>query len=79
MATTLATLRVGDTLIVAINYAGPNASGLGHLLHKHPGKLRSFETRDGTAQVFHPEANQGSCTAVMSVEVDSIAWPETGT
>jgi 3' terminal RNA ribose 2'-O-methyltransferase Hen1 len=46
---------------------------LGFLLHKHPGRLQSFEVSVGTAQVFYPEATADRCTAALLLEVDPIA------
>jgi 3' terminal RNA ribose 2'-O-methyltransferase Hen1 len=49
------------------------ATDLGFLLHKHPGRLQSFEVSVGTAHVFYPEATDSRCTAALLLEVDPIA------
>jgi 3' terminal RNA ribose 2'-O-methyltransferase Hen1 len=49
------------------------ASELGYLLHKHPGKMQSFEVSVGSAHVFYPEATEARCTAALLLEVDPIA------
>ena len=48
------------------------ASDLGYLLHKHPGRLQSFEVSVGAAHVFYPEAGEDRCTAALLLEVDPI-------
>jgi 3' terminal RNA ribose 2'-O-methyltransferase Hen1 len=49
------------------------ATDLGYLLHKHPGRLQSFDVSVGTAHVFYPEATEDRCTAALLLEVDPIA------
>jgi 3' terminal RNA ribose 2'-O-methyltransferase Hen1 len=49
------------------------ASDLGFLLHKHPGRLQSFDVSVGQAHVFYPEATDARCTAALLLEVDPIA------
>jgi 3' terminal RNA ribose 2'-O-methyltransferase Hen1 len=49
------------------------ATDLGFLLHKHPGRLQSFEVSVGTAHVFYPEATDSRCTVALLLEVDPIA------
>ncbi len=53
--------------------AGPPATDLGFLLHKHPGRLQTFATSVGPAHVFYPEATDERCTAALLLEVDPIA------
>ena len=60
------------TLLATITYAGPNASDLGYLLHKHPSKVQTFEMSVGQAHVFYPEATDKRCTAAVLLEVDPI-------
>jgi 3' terminal RNA ribose 2'-O-methyltransferase Hen1 len=48
------------------------ATDLGHLLHKHPDAVRSFEVSAGVAQVFYPEATADRCTAALLLEVDPV-------
>jgi 3' terminal RNA ribose 2'-O-methyltransferase Hen1 len=49
------------------------ATDLGYLLHKHPGRVQSFDVASGTAHVFYPEASQQRCTAALLLEVDPVA------
>src|SRR5690242_18209782 len=49
------------------------ATDLGFVLHKHPGRLQSFEVSVGTAHVFYPEATDARCTAALLLEVDPVA------
>ncbi|MCX7523439.1 3' terminal RNA ribose 2'-O-methyltransferase Hen1 [Microbacterium sp. STN6] len=60
-------------MLLTITYSGPNASDLGYLLHKHPGKVQSFDVSVGEAHVFYPEASDERCTAAVLLEVDPIA------
>jgi 3' terminal RNA ribose 2'-O-methyltransferase Hen1 len=48
------------------------ATDLGYLLHKHPGRVQSFDLSVGTAYVFYPEASEDRCTAALLLEVDPI-------
>ena len=48
------------------------ATDLGYLLHKHPGKVQSFDVTVGRAHVFYPEATGERCTAAVLLEVDPV-------
>jgi len=48
------------------------ASDLGYLLHKHPGKVQTFDVAVGPAHVFYPEATEQRCTAALLLEVDPV-------
>lgn len=48
------------------------ATDLGFLLHKHPGRVQSFEVAVGTAHVFYPRAEPQLCTAALMLEVDPV-------
>ncbi|TWP35836.1 3' terminal RNA ribose 2'-O-methyltransferase Hen1 [Leekyejoonella antrihumi] len=48
-------------------------SDLGYLLHKHPGRVQTFDVYGGAASVFYPEVDDDRCTAAMMLEVDPIA------
>ncbi|WP_031940149.1 3' terminal RNA ribose 2'-O-methyltransferase Hen1 [Prescottella defluvii] len=50
----------------------PDASDLGHLLHKHPDRVQTFELSVGTATVLYPESTQARCTAALLLDVDPI-------
>lgn len=49
-----------------------DAVELGHLLHKHPGRVQSFDLSVGTAHVFYPEATPARTTAALLLEVDPV-------
>src|SRR5579859_4976450 len=51
---------------------GFEATDLGFLLHKNPGRAQSFEVSTGTAHVFYPEASATRCTAALLLEVDPV-------
>ncbi|MFC5503191.1 3' terminal RNA ribose 2'-O-methyltransferase Hen1 [Lysinimonas soli] len=59
-------------MLLTISYSGADASDLGFLLHKHPGKLQTFSLSVGNAHVFYPEATDERCTAALLLEVDPI-------
>jgi len=48
------------------------ATDLGFLLHKHPGKLQTFQLRFGQAHVFYPIATEEECTATLLLDIDPI-------
>lgn len=48
------------------------ATDLGYLLHKHPGRMQSFDLSAGRAHVFYPEANDERCTACLLLEIDPV-------
>jgi 3' terminal RNA ribose 2'-O-methyltransferase Hen1 len=48
------------------------ATDLGYLLHKHPGRIQSFDLSVGTAHVFYSEATAERCTAALLLEVDPV-------
>ena len=60
-------------MLLSISTTLAPATDLGYLLHKHPGRLQSFDVSVGTAHVFYPEASEGRCTAALLLEVDPIA------
>lgn len=60
-------------MLLTVTSTAPSATDLGFLLHKHPGKVQSFELSVGTAYVFYPEATEERCTAALLLEVDPIA------
>lgn len=60
-------------MLVTITYTGPEATDLGYLLHKHPGRVQTFEATVGQVHVFYPETGVNRCTAAMLMEVDAIA------
>lgn len=48
------------------------ADDLGYLLHKHPGRVQSFDVAVGQARVFYPEASETRCTAALLLDVDPV-------
>ena len=61
------------TISAASSAALPDATDLGYLLHKHPGKAQSFGVAAGTAHVVYPQASSQRCTAALVLEVDPVA------
>jgi 3' terminal RNA ribose 2'-O-methyltransferase Hen1 len=59
-------------MLLTITTTRPPATDLGHLLHKHPGRLQSFSLPFGAAHVFYPEASEASCTAALLLDVDPV-------
>jgi 3' terminal RNA ribose 2'-O-methyltransferase Hen1 len=59
-------------VLLTITSTTPPATDLGFLLHKHPGRLQSFDVSAGQAHVFYPEAAEQRCTAALLLEIDPI-------
>lgn len=59
-------------MLLTITSSAEPATDLGFLLHKHPGRVQSFDVSGGQAHVFYPEATQRRCTAALILEVDPI-------
>jgi 3' terminal RNA ribose 2'-O-methyltransferase Hen1 len=59
-------------VLLTITTTHESASDLGYLLHKHPGRVQSFDESVGTAHVFYPESSDARCTAALLLEVDAI-------
>lgn len=60
-------------MLLTLTVDGDDATALGYLLHKHPGRVQSFEQSVGLAHVFYPEANDERCTVALLLEVDPVA------
>nr|WP_226895486.1 3' terminal RNA ribose 2'-O-methyltransferase Hen1 [Luteolibacter marinus] len=58
--------------MLSITNRTPDATDLGHLLHKHPARCHGVELAFGTGTVFYPVARAEECTAVLAVEVDPV-------
>ena len=43
-------------MLLTVTLTGPQAGVLGHLLHKHPERVQTFELPVGRATVFYPES-----------------------
>ena len=59
-------------MLLTITSTAPPATDLGFLLHKHPGRLQTFDVSAGQAHVFYPEATEQRCTAALLLEIDPI-------
>ena len=60
-------------VLLTLSTTMPDATDLGYLLHKNPGRAQSFEVAVGTAHVLWPEASEGRATVALLLEVDPIA------
>ena len=60
-------------MILTITTTREPATDLGFLLHKHPGRVQTFDQSTGQAHVFYPEASDSRCTAALLLEVDPVA------
>lgn len=60
-------------MLLTIQTTHRPATDLGYLLHKNPSRVQTFELAAGKARVFYPQANEGSCTAALEVDIDPIA------
>ena len=60
-------------MLLTVTTTHQPATDLGFLLHKHPGRARSFDVASGTAHVFYPEASDERCTAALLLDVDPVA------
>ena len=60
-------------MLLTISTTHEPASDLGFLLHKHPGRVQSFEVSVGTAHVFYPQVTAARTTVALLLEVDPIA------
>jgi len=61
-----------SVVLLTISTTRAPATDLGYLLHKHPGRVQSFDVSSGTAHVFYPEAGDDRCTAALLLEVDPV-------
>jgi 3' terminal RNA ribose 2'-O-methyltransferase Hen1 len=59
-------------VILLLTHRGPDATDLGHLLHKHPARCHEVELAFGRARIFYPAASAEVCTAALAVEVDPV-------
>jgi SAM-dependent methyltransferase len=59
-------------VLLTVTTTAPDATDLGFLLHKHPGKVQEFGVSAGTAHVFYPEATARRCTVALLLEVDPV-------
>jgi 3' terminal RNA ribose 2'-O-methyltransferase Hen1 len=59
-------------MLLTITTTHRPATDLGYLLHKHPGRLQSFDLSFGQAHVFYAEAGVERCTACLLLDVDPV-------
>jgi 3' terminal RNA ribose 2'-O-methyltransferase Hen1 len=59
-------------VLLTISTTAESASDLGFLLHKHPGRVQSFDVSVGVAHVFYPEVGERRTTAALLLEVDPV-------
>ncbi len=59
-------------MLLSITNRTPEATNLGHLLHKHPARCHETNLAFGKAFVFYPAAAADECTAVLNVEIDPV-------
>jgi 3' terminal RNA ribose 2'-O-methyltransferase Hen1 len=59
-------------VLLTITTTAEPASDLGFLLHKHPGRVQSFDVSVGAAHVFYPEVGEPRTTAALLLEVDPV-------
>jgi len=59
-------------VLLTITTTAEPASDLGFLLHKHPGRVQSFDVSVGAAHVFYPEVGERRTTAALLLEVDPV-------
>ncbi len=59
-------------MFLSLTNRTPDATNLGHLLHKHPARCHEVDLAFGKGLVFYPKAGADECTAVLSVEVDPV-------
>lgn len=59
-------------MFLSLTNRSPDATNLGHLLHKHPARCHEVELAFGKGIVFYTKATTDECTAVLNVEVDPV-------
>ena len=59
-------------MLLTITTTHRPATDLGHLLHKRPDRVQTFELPVGAAHVFYPEATDERCTAALLIDVDPV-------
>jgi len=59
-------------VLLTITANGPDAQGLGFLLHKHPDRVQQFSLAVGNATVCYPVSQPDRCTAALLLEVDPV-------
>ena len=65
-------------MILTISTTRNPATDLGYLLHKHPGRVQTFDLAFGSAHVTYPEATAERCTAALWLDTDPVALARSG-
>src|SRR5262249_37603393 len=73
-ATTPGRLPSGDhgRMLLTITTTHRPAGDLGFLLHKHPGRLQSFDLSFGQAHVFYPHVGDETCSVCLLLDVAPV-------
>lgn len=64
--------RHTEAVLMTIATTHVPATDLGHLLHKHPDRVQTFDQSFGAVTVFYPEATEQRCTAALMLEIDPV-------
>lgn len=59
-------------MLLSITNRTPDATDLGHLLHKHPARCHEVDVAFGKGLVFYSKATPDECTAQLLIEVDPV-------
>jgi 3' terminal RNA ribose 2'-O-methyltransferase Hen1 len=59
-------------VLLTISTTHEPATDLGHLLHKNPERVQTFDLSLGRAHVFYPEASARRCTAALLLDIDPL-------
>ncbi len=59
-------------MLLTLETAGPDASKISYLLHKHPDKVQSFTMSFGRVHVYYPKYQHDSAVACMLLDVDPV-------
>src|ERR1700685_2821487 len=59
-------------VLLTITTPAEPPSDRGFLLHKHPGRVQSFDVSVGAAHVFYPEVGERRTMAALLLEVDPV-------
>jgi 3' terminal RNA ribose 2'-O-methyltransferase Hen1 len=59
-------------MLLRITTTHQPATDLGYLLHKHPGKVQTFDFSVGQAHVFYSDVSESRCTFALLLDIDSI-------
>lgn len=59
-------------MLFSLTNRTPDATDLGHLLHKHPARCHEVDVAFGKGLVFYSKATPEECTAHLLIEVDPV-------